>query len=124
MQDSNDSHDRSGLLPEGCKDLIDVLKIPHQASYAALTAQTQLWKFRLNRRITADPVRLVDLIGLSDLVMPLAHALELAQGQGWDLVEIEPSASPPVCISVDYGRFCWVANAITKQVLQQMKGPA
>ncbi len=111
-------------MPEGCKDLIDVLKLQQHSDQVAPIPMPQFWKFRLNRRITADPVRLVDLIGLSDLVMPLAHALELAQGQGWDLVEIEPSASPPVCIIVDYGRFCWVANAITKQVLQQMKGPA
>jgi len=38
-------------------------------------------------------------------VMTLGEAISLARGQGVDLVEIAPSAKPPVCRVVDYGKF-------------------
>ena len=37
--------------------------------------------------------------------MPLAKALELAQESDLDLVEIAPTARPPVCKLMDYGKF-------------------
>lgn len=36
--------------------------------------------------------------------MPLADALRLAQSKGLDLVEIAPTATPPVCRIVNYGK--------------------
>ena len=38
-------------------------------------------------------------------VMPTREAIELAQEQGLDLVEVAPGAQPPVCRILDYGRF-------------------
>ena len=38
-------------------------------------------------------------------IMPLKEALELATKAGHDLVEISPTASPPVCRIMDYGKF-------------------
>lgn len=38
-------------------------------------------------------------------VMPTHQARELAQRQGLDLVEIAPTATPPVCRIMDYGKF-------------------
>jgi len=37
--------------------------------------------------------------------MPLKEALDLAARAGLDLVEISPTASPPVCRIMDYGKF-------------------
>jgi translation initiation factor IF-3 len=37
--------------------------------------------------------------------MPLKEALDLAAKAGLDLVEISPTASPPVCRIMDYGKF-------------------
>jgi len=37
--------------------------------------------------------------------MPLKEALDLAAKAGLDLVEISPTASPPVCRVMDYGKF-------------------
>ena len=37
--------------------------------------------------------------------MPVAQALEMAQDQGMDLVEIAPNAEPPVCRIMDYGKY-------------------
>ena len=38
-------------------------------------------------------------------IMPTSQALDLAQGQGLDLVEVAPGARPPVTRMMDYGRF-------------------
>lgn len=38
-------------------------------------------------------------------IMPLKEALDLAARAGLDLVEISPTASPPVCRIMDYGKF-------------------
>lgn len=116
-------NDRAGILPDGCKDLIDVLKL-QQSGQAWPSALNCVPKFRLNGHITSDRVRVVDLLGKSGSVLPLAKAVKLAHSQGLDIIEIDPSASPPVCLMVDYGWFRWLAGAITNQVLQQMKGPA
>ncbi len=37
--------------------------------------------------------------------MPLHRALEIAQGQGLDVVEVAAQQSPPVCRVMDYGRY-------------------
>jgi translation initiation factor IF-3 len=37
--------------------------------------------------------------------MPLYQAREVAKTQGFDLVEVAPTAMPPVCRLLDYGKF-------------------
>jgi len=37
--------------------------------------------------------------------MPASKALELAEQQQLDLVEVSPTAAPPVCRIMDYGKF-------------------
>src|SRR5438105_14347972 len=39
--------------------------------------------------------------------MPPFEALKLARAKGLDLVEISPSANPPVCKIQDYGKFLY-----------------
>jgi len=59
---------------------------------------------RINHRIRAQEVRVIyegDQLG----VMPTHQALRLAEDKGFDLVEISPTASPPVCRIMDYGKF-------------------
>ncbi len=43
-------------------------------------------------------------------VMPTGQALSLAESRGLDLVEVAPSARPPVCRIMDYGRFRYEAS--------------
>jgi translation initiation factor IF-3 len=38
------------------------------------------------------------------------EALQLAQSQELDLVEVSPTAEPPVCRIIDYGKFLFEAN--------------
>ncbi|MCH9659527.1 MAG: translation initiation factor IF-3 [Bacteroidetes bacterium] len=60
----------------------------------------------MNEKIRAQEVRLVgDNVEVG--VYPLKKALELAQEQEEDLVEISPNATPPVCKIMDYKKFVY-----------------
>lgn len=60
---------------------------------------------RVNERIRAREVRLIDENGEMVGVMAPTRALEIARERDLDLVEISPNAIPPVCKLMDYGRF-------------------
>jgi translation initiation factor IF-3 len=55
--------------------------------------------------IRIPQVRVVDEEGNQMGVMSTPDALRLAQERGYDLVEVAPMASPPVCRLLDYGQF-------------------
>ncbi len=65
---------------------------------------------RINDRIEAREVRLVDQDGGMVGVVALRDALIRAEDVGLDLVEISPNASPPVCKILDYGKFKYEAQ--------------
>lgn len=50
-------------------------------------------------------MRLIGPDGAAIGVVPVAEALRLAEQYDVDLVEIAPTASPPVCRLMDYGKF-------------------
>jgi translation initiation factor IF-3 len=60
---------------------------------------------RVNDEITAASIRLVDERGQMAGVVSLRDALDRAAEAGLDLVEIAPTAAPPVCKILDYGKF-------------------
>ena len=60
---------------------------------------------RVNGKIRAREVRVIGLDGKQAGILSLAEALNLARASGVDLVEIAPTANPPVCRVVDYGKF-------------------
>jgi translation initiation factor IF-3 len=60
---------------------------------------------RVNGRIRAREVRVIGPDGQQVGVLELPAALNLARAQGVDLVEVAPTAVPPVCRLVDYGKF-------------------
>ena len=59
----------------------------------------------MNQDIRAPRVLLIDQSGEKQGVMPTSAALEAAEEVGLDLVEIVPTADPPVCKILDYGKF-------------------
>jgi len=60
---------------------------------------------RVNGKIRAREVRVIGIDGKQFGVMPLGDALNLARVSGVDLVEVAPSAVPPVCRVVDFGKY-------------------
>jgi len=62
---------------------------------------------RVNDRIRAREVRVIDEEGNQLGVLPPFEALRKARELGLDLVEISPTANPPVCKIMDYGRYLY-----------------
>jgi translation initiation factor IF-3 len=60
---------------------------------------------RINRYIRAPQVRLVGADGTQYGVVPIEEALRRAEEAQLDLVEVAPTAQPPVCRILDYGKF-------------------
>ena len=60
---------------------------------------------RVNHKIRAREVRVIDSDGKQLGVISTGQALSTAQQQGMDLVEIAPNAVPPVCKIVEYGKY-------------------
>ncbi|MEQ9618173.1 MAG: translation initiation factor IF-3 [Deltaproteobacteria bacterium] len=79
---------------------------------------------RINQRIRAREVRLVDVGGEQLGVVPIREALNISEERGVDLVEVAPNANPPVCRLMDYGKYKYElkkqANA-KKQKTQTVK---
>lgn len=66
--------------------------------------------YRVNDRIETPEVRLVGEDGEMIGVVRLREALERAREAGLDLVEVSPTAKPPVCKILDYGKFKYEAQ--------------
>jgi translation initiation factor IF-3 len=60
---------------------------------------------RINERIRVPEVRLVGPAGEQVGIVAINDALALAQEADLDLVEVAPTARPPVCKLMDYGKF-------------------
>jgi translation initiation factor IF-3 len=62
-------------------------------------------RVRVNERIRVREVRVIDDTGQQLGIMPPPQALAVARQKGLDLVEISPTAVPPVCRIMDYGKY-------------------
>ncbi len=72
-------------------------------------------ELRINERIRISPVRLIDEAGEQLGIMPTDEARLLAKSRELDLVEVAPSARPPVCRLMDYGKFKYEQARKTKE---------
>ena len=60
---------------------------------------------RVNSAITSPKVRCIDAAGKQLGILPLETALQQAAKADLDLVEVQPTADPPVCKILDYGKY-------------------
>ena len=70
---------------------------------------------RINENIVAKEVRLVGE-NVEQGVYPISQAIDIADRQGLDLVEISPNAVPPVCKVVDYQKFLYQQKKREKEM--------
>jgi translation initiation factor IF-3 len=71
--------------------------------------------------IRISSVRVIDEEGNQLGVMPTANALRMAQERGFDLVEVAPTASPPVTRLLDYGQFKYEQARKEKEARRHQK---
>jgi translation initiation factor IF-3 len=77
---------------------------------------------RINERIRAREVRVIDEDGGQLGVMQPFEALRLARERGLDLVEISPTADPPVCKITDYGKYQYQLNKKAHEQRKSSRG--
>ena len=92
----------------------------HGPERATEAGATEIWRspialdkrsaksfIRINDRIRAREIRVIDENGEQLGILPPFEALKIARERGLDLVEVSPNAIPPVCRIQDYGRFLY-----------------
>lgn len=77
--------------------------------------------WRINEDIRVREVRLVSDDGEQLGIVSIREALGIAQEKGLDLVEVAPSAQPPVCRLMDYGKFKFEQNKREKEARKKQK---
>ena len=75
----------------------------------------------INEQIRDKEVRVIGEDGEQLGIMPTKEALKLAEEAGVDLVKIAPTAKPPVCKIVDYGKFKYEQTRKEKEAKKKQK---
>ena len=76
---------------------------------------------RVNERIRVREIRVIDDQGEQLGIMPPQQALVLAKQIGLDLVDISPTASPPVCRIMDFGRYQYQEQKRAREAKKRQK---
>ena len=89
--------------------------------YLALI-KTNIERVRINERIRAAEVRVIDEQGKFLGILSVAEALEKAREAGLDLIEVNPTAQPPVVKMLSYDKYRYhQEKAIQQQKKKQKK---
>jgi translation initiation factor IF-3 len=76
---------------------------------------------RINDRIRVREVRVIDENGQQLGIMAPAQAVAIARQRGLDLVEVSPTAVPPVCRITDYGKYQYTEQKRARQARKHQK---
>ncbi|MAP41125.1 MAG: translation initiation factor IF-3, partial [Woeseiaceae bacterium] len=76
---------------------------------------------RTNERIRVKEVRVIDDNGEQLGIMPPQQAVVIAKQKGLDLVEVSPTASPPVCRILDFGRYQYQEQKRAREAKKHQK---
>ena len=75
----------------------------------------------INEQIRDKEVRVIGTDGEQLGIMSAKEALKLAEEAGVDLVKIAPTAKPPVCKIVDYGKYKYELTRKEKEAKKKQK---
>jgi translation initiation factor IF-3 len=92
------------LLSDACPFCVRSQGI-YPGSDVAIAAAPDQSEHRINERIRAREVRLIDSDGTQLGVKALPEAMSIARSMDLDLVEVAADANPPVCRIMDFNRF-------------------
>ena len=76
---------------------------------------------RTNEQITASEVRVISSTGAQLGIISIREALNYAEDEGYDLVEVSPDAKPPVCKIIDYGKLKYKEQKSKKEAKKKQK---
>jgi len=75
----------------------------------------------VNERIRVREIRVIDDTGAQLGIMPPPQALAIARQKGLDLVEISPTAVPPVCRIMDFGKYSYQEQKRAREAKKHQK---
>lgn len=93
---------------------------PNRGAFNPRFRKEQQQEHRTNHMIRVPEVRLVGE-NVEVGVYPTQEALRIAQAQSLDLVEISPTANPPVCKVIDYNKFLYDEKKKKKELKAKSK---
>ncbi len=76
---------------------------------------------RTNEQIIASEVRVISSTGKQLGIISIREALNHAEDEGFDLVEVSPGANPPVCKIIDYGKLKYKEQKSKKEAKKKQK---
>ena len=76
---------------------------------------------RSNDRIRAAEVQVINYDGKNLGTLSIKQAMEMAQSEGLDLVEISPNAKPPVCKIIEIGKYQYDLKKKTNKAKKKQK---
>src|SRR6202167_1299385 len=94
---------------------------PYWRSTIALDKRSAKSFIRINDRIRAREIRVIDENGEQLGILAPFEALKIARERGLDLVEVSPTAVPPVCRIQDYGRFLYEKDKSERAARKRQK---
>jgi len=77
--------------------------------------------FMMNEDIREKEIRVIGADGEQLGVLPTKEALRMAEEKELDLVAISPSANPPVCKIMDFGKFIYEQQKKDKEAKKKQK---
>ena len=86
-----------------------------------LREENSIKDFQVNEQIRDREVKVIDSDGKMLGDMSGAEAQRIADSKGLDLVKISPSAIPPVCKILDYGKFKFEVSKKEKEAKKNQK---
>ena len=92
-----------------------------------LFINTFVWRYKtisdlmINEQIRDREVRLIGADGSQLGIMSSREALQMAEEAGVDLVKIAPTAKPPVCKLVDYGKYKYELTRKEKEARKKQR---
>ena len=75
----------------------------------------------INEQIKDKEIRLIGEDGEQLGIMPVREAMKIAQEAELDLVKIAPTAKPPVCKIIDYGKYRYELARKEKEAKKKQK---
>lgn len=78
-------------------------------------------ELQINEEIKDKEVRLIDEDGKQLGIVPIKKALEISEAKKLDLVKVAPTANPPVCRIMDYGKYKYEIAKKEKEAKKNQK---
>jgi translation initiation factor IF-3 len=93
------------VFTRGAVGRFRVVGLPRQRHFSFVWGVSLIARpLRVNDQIRIRSVRVIDENGEQLGILPTEEALTRARTAGLDLIEVSPTAQPPVCKIADYGR--------------------